>query len=322
MWPLLPLAFLITYISTLGLEELLKGRGLMVPDVHKEGRPMVPMPGGPAIALGLAFLLLGSYLIVGDARAIGMLILVLSGFMIGLYDDLKKLGGGQKVLLLMLPGLLLVLSGLYNPRPVLPFIGPVRLTIIYPILLIIASTVMANGVNMMDVFNGLVSSTMVIAALPLLIAFWIKGDMTMFLLALGYIAVLVAFYLRHRYPSRIFPGDSGSVAIGLGYMGLIVEGNLEVLGIVALLPMILNGFFIISTLGGFVEHEDIKERPTETLDGGFIVANRSPGAPLTLTRLLVWGGPLQERAIVQNIILLFALSSLLSIATFFMGGMA
>jgi Glycosyl transferase family 4. len=24
----------------------------------------------------------------------------------------------------------------------------------------------------------------------------------------------VAFYLRHRYPSRIFPGDSGSMLMG------------------------------------------------------------------------------------------------------------
>lgn len=313
------LAFLITYISTLGLEELLKKKGLTVPDVHKRGRPMVPMPGGPAIMLGLIVLLFGSYLFVRDVRIIGMLILTLSGFLIGFYDDLKRLGGRQKVLLLLIPGLLLVVSGLYNPRPILPFIGSTRLTIIYPILLIIASTIMANGVNMIDVFNGLVSSAMAIATLPLLVAFWIKGDMTMFLLALGYITVLAAFYLRHRYPSKIFPGDSGSIAIGLAYMGLIVEGSVEVLGIVALLPMILNGFFIISTLGGFIEHEDIKERPTKVLEEGFIVANRSPGAPLTLTRLLVWGGPLQERAIVYNIIILFALSALLSTVTFFIG---
>lgn len=320
MWPLLPLTFILTYVTTLGLEGLLKERNMMVPDVHKKGRPMVPMPGGPAIMLGLAVLLLGSYLLAGDKRAIGVFILALSGFLIGFYDDLTKLGGKQKVLLLLIPGLLLAISGLYNPRPILPFIGPVRLTMIYPILLVIASTVVANGVNMIDVFNGLVSSAMIIATIPLLIIFWARGDMFMFLLALGYVAVLAAFYIRHRHPSKIFPGDSGSVAMGLGYMGLIIEGNVEVLGIVALLPMILNGFFIISSLGGFIEHEDIKERPTETLEEGLVVANKSPGAPLTLTRLLIWGGPLPEREIVHNIILLFGLSALLSIITIFMGG--
>lgn len=322
MWYIPPLLFGLTYFSTLILERWLKGKGMVVPDAHKKGRPKVPMPGGPSIALGLCILSL-STIFTGDIRGVGLLILALSGFLIGLYDDLKKLGGRQKVLLLLLPGLLLALSGVYEPRPYLPFIGAVRLTILYPLLLILASTIMANGVNMLDIFNGLVSSALAIATIPLLIFFLVEGDMSMVFMALGYMAVLLGFYLRHRYPSKIFPGDSGSMAMGLAYMALMVEGRAEVLGIVALLPMVLNGFFILSSLGGFVEHEDIKERPTRTIiyEGlPFIAANRNPEAPLTLTRFLVWGGPMRENEIVKNILLLFLASCLLSVLTLFMGG--
>lgn len=314
VWPLLPLSFILTYAATLWLEKLLREKKMLVPDFHKRGRPMVPRPGGPAIMLGLAIILLGSYLLTGDTRPVGMLILTFPGFLIGLYDDIFKLGGRQKVVLLLIPGLLLAISGLYNPRPPIPFIGPTRLTVIYPILLVVASTVLANGVNMIDVFNGLVSSAMIIATVPLLAAFWVRGDSLMFSLALGYIVTLAAFYIRHRYPSRIFPGDSGSIAMGLGYMGLLVEGNVEVLGLVALLPMIFNGFFIISSIGGFIEHGEIKERPIEVLDE-LLVASRSPRAPLTLTRFIVWSNPLSEREVANNILLLFGLSAILSILT-------
>jgi len=95
-----PLVFFLTYIATVALERWLRVRGHMVPDMHKRGRPGVPMPGGPAIMLGLIAFLLPTFWITGDARALGVLLLTFVGFMIGLYDDIKKLGGVQKVFLL------------------------------------------------------------------------------------------------------------------------------------------------------------------------------------------------------------------------------
>ncbi len=272
--------------------------------------------------LGLIAFLLPTFWITGDARALGVLLLTFVGFMIGLYDDLKKLGGVQKVFLLLVPGLVIVIAGLYNPRPVIPFIGPVRLTIIYPLLLILASTIMANGVNMIDVFNGLVSSSLIIATIPILLAFLLKGDTFMATLALGYMTILSAFYLRHRHPSKIFPGDSGSMVIGLAYLGLLIEGGVEVLGMVALFPMFLNGFFILSSIGGFIEHGTLKERPTEIVgnDVPLISANRNSDAPLTLTRFLVWGQPLSEKDLVYNMLLLFTVCAALSVLTLFLGG--
>jgi UDP-N-acetylglucosamine--dolichyl-phosphate N-acetylglucosaminephosphotransferase len=255
------------------------------------------------------------YLLYGDMRILSVVLVSFTGFLIGLYDDLKGLSGVSKALLLLLPGALLVLTGSYFPRPILPFIGPTRLTILYPILLILASTIVANGVNMLDIFNGLVTSVMITVTLPLLIAFLLKGDTVMFSMGLLYVGVLLGFLLRHRYPSRIFPGDSGAMLMGLVYLGLLIEGREEVIGIVAMLPMILNGFFIVSTIGGFIEHKDIPKRPTTLVEGHKIKGVGDADAPLTLSRLITLRTALSEKELVFNIWLLFLFSSLLALLT-------
>lgn len=309
-------ALLISYLATRILESFLTRRGLTVPDAHKPGTPSVPFPGGPSIMFSFSILSAILYLMYEDVRILSVVLISFTGFLIGLYDDLKGLGGLSKVLLLLLPGALLVLTGSYFPRPILPFIGPTRLTVIYPVLLILASSILANGVNMLDVFNGLVTSVMITVTFPLLAAFLLKGDLAMFSMGLLYVGVLLGFLLRHRHPSRIFPGDSGAMLMGLIYLGLLIEGKEEVVGIVALLPMILNGFFILSTIGGFIEHKDLPKRPTKLVKGYKIKGVRDADAPLTLSRLMTLRTALSEKELVFNMWLLFLSSSLLAFSTF------
>ena len=320
------LSFVLSYFFTIALEEVLRREGKTVPDVHKREKPMVPRPGGPAIFISLLIPALILFLLNGDRRILGVLILASIGFFIGLCDDFKRLGGREKVLLLTLPGIALVLSGIYFPKPILPFIGVTRLTIIYPVLLVLASTIVANGVNMIDIFNGLVSSVMMISTIPILLASIMRNDLTLAFLSVIFLCSLIGFLLRHRYPSKIFPGDSGAMLMGLFYLGLVVEGRMEVIGIVALLPVILNGFLILSTIGGFIEHSNIAKRPVSVvLRGGgepLLISSKEEGAPITLARLVVSREGLTERDVVLNIVLLSIFSSILAIATIFIGELA
>lgn len=104
----------------------------------------------------------------------------------------------------------------------------------------------------------------------------------------------MAFYAYHRYPSRIFPGDSGALALGAAYGALAIIGQAEIVGIVALLPAIFNTFFYLFSVRGFLEHSKVKERPVEVKEG-LLYSSKDAKAPLTLLRLILVEGPMSER---------------------------
>ncbi len=46
----------------------------------------------------------------------------------------------------------------------------------------------------------------------------------------------LAFYKYHKFPSRIFPGDSGAVMFGATYGAIAIVGQVEVIAAIAILP--------------------------------------------------------------------------------------
>ena len=93
---------------------------------------------------------------------------------------------------------------------------------------------------------------------------------------------------------------------------------MEFIVLVAILPYIMNSFFILSSIKGLKEKSEIKERPTKLLDDGFLEASTNPNAPLTVARLFLSGEKLTELQVIRRITLLFVISSLLAIFTFVM----
>jgi UDP-GlcNAc:undecaprenyl-phosphate GlcNAc-1-phosphate transferase len=312
------LALPASYLATRFLVGYLKRRGLEVPDAHKEGLPRVSRPGGPAILLALAVTGIPIYLLSGDLRALTFVLVAFIAGSVGLVDDLKTLSGPVKVALLFGASLPILLLGTYSPRPTLPFVGHLRITIIYPILVLLAIPITANTFNMIDVYNGLLTGFAALASLPLLVAFAIKGDWVMVAVTLAFELMLLGFYPFHRYPSRIFPGDSGSLAMGAAYGAIVISGSMEVVGIVALIPAILNSFFVLSSVKGFIEHRDMKKRPVKLRDDFLLEASTDPDAPMTLTRMVLAGGPLDERGVTTSILTLSVFSVALSLVTFAM----
>jgi UDP-GlcNAc:undecaprenyl-phosphate GlcNAc-1-phosphate transferase len=323
------LSFLICLFGTRFLIQFLVRRKMTVLDYHKPERPQIPRPAGPAIFGGvvageiLLFFFSSSYAILALA-----LVTLISGI-VGIVDDLATLGGLAKPLLLLIGGIPMVAiqylapgASVYSSRLYLPlFSHPTYLPILYPLLVIIAIPVTTNTINTIDVLNGVMSGTLLIAFVPVTVAIIIRiylglSSIWILLATLPLIASLLSFYFFfHRYPSKIFPGDSGALALGGAYGAIAIIGGVEIVAIIAILPAILNSFLFLSSVKKLVEHRQVSVQPTILLQDSRMVASADRKAPVTLVRLLVSTGPQSEREITRNIFKLDAYCAGLALTT-------
>ena len=307
--------FIVIIILTPLLIKTLSKRGNLVHDYHKPNKPLVPAPGGPAIFISL---ILGEsivYLLTGANGALALILVTTIAGVIGILDDVYTLSGVLKPTLLIIASFPILILGTYDFHMEFPLFGEVRLSIIYPILVLLAIPVTANTVNTIDVLNGAVSGFITISSIPLILALAFKGSIDTLLMALPLLSVALGFFIFHRFPSKIFPGDSGSLSLGAIYGAIAIVGGIEIIGIVALLPAILNSFFFLSSVKRLVEGRTIKLRPTNVLSENRLEASRNGSAPITLVRLILADGPLVEKEVVQNILKMAVFSSFLAIVT-------
>jgi UDP-GlcNAc:undecaprenyl-phosphate/decaprenyl-phosphate GlcNAc-1-phosphate transferase len=144
------------------------------------------------------------------------------------------------------------------------------------------------------------------------------ADNVIFIAALPLVFVSLAFYKYHKYPSKIFPGDSGTLLLGALYGAIAIAGNSEIIGVIALLPAVMNSFLFLSSVKKVVEHRQVKSRPTVLTNDFKLAASTDRNAPVTLLRLILTGGPLPEPKIVHQIFILAAFSSVLSFVSILM----
>jgi UDP-N-acetylglucosamine--dolichyl-phosphate N-acetylglucosaminephosphotransferase len=306
----------ITLLGTRGLIRLLSIRRWTVEDAHKPGHPQVPRPGGPAIVGGIVAGEALVYFATASSGALALMLCTALAGIMGLLDDMLVFRGLAKPLLAVVAAIpLLLIPGAYDFHLGLPLYGAVFLPLIYPVLILLAVPVTANTFNSIDVLNGAVSGFTAIAATSVLIALALAGDLAGALIALPLTATAASFFYFHRYPSRVFPGDSGTLAFGTAYGALAVTGRVEIVAVVAILPAILNSFYFLASVRRIVEPREIKVRPVTLLPDGRLAANRDPRAPVTLVRLILADGPLGERVIVRNILILTAISGLMAVFT-------
>ncbi len=310
--------FIVTFIATPIIGKVMGRRGITGKDVHKFSKPNVPEMCGLGILLGL---------VVGAAAFVGILpnatrettafagTILIAGA-IGFVDDLRPLGAKMKPLLTALAALPILILGTYDPFPVVPLLGPVRLTVVYPVLIPVAMAVTSNAVNMMDVMNGSMAGTVVVVSATVTAILLASGELETAALAAGLVAALLAFYYFNRFPAKVFSGDTGSLAVGAAIAALAILGRIEIVMIVAMIPHIMNAFYGLASVGGLYERREISQRPTSLLGDGTLEASVEKGAPVTLARLILASGSLGEREIVRGMLFLTAVSSLLAILTY------
>jgi len=326
---LLLISFLVPFLLLyFGLPPFLKQLvkiGRVSTDAHKTPPTKVPEPAGPMLFLAA---LVGELVVAASFHSwVPVAIMLGAGvaFAVGLADDIYVLGGKAKPLLLLLAGLAFVglvafKSNLYQPVLNFPILGDTSPHfIIYTILAVVAFPVVANAFNMMDAFNGEISWFALLTSLALLFGVTLREAYTSgFSLArvastLPLVAVAAAFLIFNRYPSRAFDGDSGSLMFGAMFAGIAITSGIEIAAMIAIVPAILNSFYTLSSVRGFVERRKMSARPTYLKDD-LLYASTEPGAPNTLIRLVLLAGPLSEKDLVRSLVALTVLTCILSAA--------
>lgn len=321
------IAFLASFLSSFlilpKVIEYSKKRGFMGRDIHKPGQPLVPEIGGIGILFGLTvgFIAYSLASFKLEVYLVVFVCCVIIAGAIGLWDYFKTLSGTVKTALTIIACTPLIVGWLLYPteiaigRPELPFVGSLRLTIVYWVLLPFAIAVPANAVNMIDTFNGVMPLTSIFSVAGLLVSSIILGRSEVMIMCLLILGALLGFLPYNLYPSKVFASDVGSLAVGAGIGAISVIGRMEIVGVVSLMPQIMNAFYILASVKGLLERREIKERPTVILGNNVIAANRSERAPMTLANLILARGPLREPDLVKAYVLLSFFSFILTIVT-------
>ena len=278
----------------------LKLKGMVVKDYHKPGKSDIPRPAGPILLLGIALAEVILYILTLSDAVLAILLTTVIGFIVGIVDDIRIMPGWFKPLALVAAAIPLILLGAHGNYLNLIF-GSAFIPILYIPLILIIIPVVGNTINSIDVMNGIASSSVIIALIPILASVLLFGNVHVFLAGLPLLAGTIAFYNYHRYPSRIFPGDSGTLLMGTMLGAIAIAGKSEIIAVIALLPAVMNSFLFLSSMKKIVEHREVKARPTILTDDFKLMASKDKRAPVTLLRLILADGPLTEEEIIKQV---------------------
>lgn len=287
----------------------------MVKDVFKKGSVMVARPGGPSIIAGILGAEFALYGFFPTNEIIAIIITTSLCFLVGLIDDKKVLGGWFKPVALAIAAIPIILLGAYDSDLAFPLFGEVKIPILYLMIIVIMIVITGNTINSIDVMNGVASGFMTIAAFALTISLFIIQNYEIAIASLPLGFVSLAFYKYHKFPSKIFPGDSGALTLGGMYGTLAIVGHVEVIAAVALLPAIINSFLFLASMKKIVEHREIKAKPVIITEDFRIKSSTDAKAPISLVRLIVSSQPLTEKQVGSVIFKLGIFSGILAVIT-------
>ena len=294
----------------------LVAKGKVVPDIHKPEKPQVPRPAGPVIMISIAAAEIVLFILTMNVAVFAILLTTTIAFFVGYIDDSRVMPGWFKPVALLAAAIPLVLldiyiGNVYGDSLNLIF-GSAYIPLLYIPLIFVIIPITGNTINSIDVLNGVASGFLIIAMIPLLVSIAIFGSHEVFLAALPLLFATIAFYRYHKFPSRIFPGDSGTLLLGAMYGAVAIAGSSEIIGVIALLPAVMNSFLFLASVKRIVEHREVKARPTTLTNDFKISATNDTAAPATLVRLIVVDRPLGEREIGYQIFKLALFTSLLA----------
>ena len=313
------IAFFSIYAFTPILIKFLEKRNLTVKDVNKIGNVMIPRPGGISILIGIVASEIVLYSFFPISEILAIIITSILGFSVGIIDDKKTMGGWFKPLALAFCAAPILLLGAYDSNLNFPLFGSVQIPSLYLALVVFMIPVTGNTINSIDVLNGIVSGFTTIASFALAISLFVLQNYEIGIACLCLAFASLAFYKYHKFPSRIFPGDSGAVMFGATYGVIAIVGGVEVIAAIAILPAIINSFLFLSSVKKIVEHREIKN-PTTHTDDFKLKSTDDKTTPITLVRLIIAKKPLSEKQICNEIFKLTTLSGVLAIITAFMMG--
>jgi len=310
----------IAFFSVYGLTPIfikaLANRNLTVKDVNKKGDVMIPRPGGIPIVIGLVAAEIALYAFFPISEILAVIIVSVLGFCVGLVDDRKVMGGWFKPLALAFCAAPILLLGAYDSNLSFPLFGLVQIPSLYLALVVFMIPITGNTINSIDVLNGVASGVVTIASFALAISLFIMQNYEIGIASLCLAFASLGFYKYHKFPSKIFPGDSGALVLGSTYGVIAIVGHVEVISAIAILPAVINSFLFLTSVKKIVEHREIKN-PVLHTDDFKLKSTDDKTAPITLVRLIVAKLPLSEKQIGAEIFKLSIFCGILAVITAF-----
>ena len=314
------IAFFAVYVSTPFLIKGLEKRNFTVKDYNRQGGAMIARPGGPSIISGILISELVLYGFFPTNEILAVILTTSFTFIVGIIDDRRALGGWFKPLALGAAAIPIILLGAYDSNLTFPLFGDVKIPALYLGIIIVMIPITGNTINSIDVFNGVASGFMTIAGFSLTICLFIIQNYEIAIVSLPLGFVSLAFYKYHKFPSKIFPGDSGALTFGGMYGALAIVGGVEIIAAIILLPAVINSFLFLSSMKKIMEHREIKAKPVEVTPDFKLKATAEKHAPITLVRLILANRPLTEKQVAYTIFRLTIFSGILGIISAFMMG--
>ena len=313
------IAFVSVYLLTPIIIRMLEKRNMTVVDANKKEKTMIARPGGLSIIVGIILSIAILYYFFPISEILAILITSFLAFLVGIVDDRKTMGGWFKPLALAFCAAPILLLGAYDSNLDFPIFGSVKIPLLYLALVVFMIPVTGNTFNSIDILNGVLSGFTAIARFALSISLFILQNYEVAIACLCLATASTAFYKYHKFPSKIFPGDSGALVFGAMYGTIAIVGHVEVIAAIIILPAVINSFLFLSSVKKIVEHRQIKN-PTAHTEDWKLKSTSENHAPITLIRLLVAKIPLSEKQIGIEIFKLTIFSGILGIITaFFMG---
>ncbi|MCK9152485.1 MraY family glycosyltransferase [Methanobacterium alcaliphilum] len=275
-------SFLSTYLVMPRLINKLKNADVVGKDIHKISRPIVAEMGGIGILFGFTIgMFLGIYAFphIQYELIITLLVILLVGI-VGMVDDLIMLSSKEKLILLFLAGLPLI------------WVAPPQVGILYLIMMPISVSIASNLTNMLAGLNGIESGLGSIAMISLTISCIIMGKYNVSIITIAMLGALLAFLMYNRHPSRVFPGDVGTLIIGACIAAVAFIGRVKLIALIILLPNIIDGILKFYS-AGVVERQN--HTPTKVReDGRLLVPDEG------FKSLIRWilRKPMKERSVV------------------------
>ena len=206
--------------------------GLLVPDLHKRRRPLVPKVGGVGVYFALAMGVLTAvayYTFVASADTSMLLAMLTSVSLIAFMafvDDLLKISNKMKAVIPALGAVPLIAVKAGSTVMTLPLLGTVDLGMAYYLLVIVGVLGASNATNMLAGYNGISSGTGLITMAGLLALALHTGSLHAALFLTAGIGAFLAFWYYNFYPARCLPGMADFL-VGAVIVNAVVIGNME-----------------------------------------------------------------------------------------------
>ncbi|MBU7032955.1 MAG: hypothetical protein HXS53_10520 [Theionarchaea archaeon] len=238
------LAFVLTLMLVPGISQFMKHHSITGKDVHKTLQPEIPEMGGLSYVSSLTVVLLMAFILLHSLLYVGALSVLMLTALIGAYDDLRGLHQFHKVVLTCSAGIPLLF---FVEDTTIDFILiSMDLSWAYYLLVPLGVAACSNATNILAGFNGEEAGLGAIAAGSLGMCSILLGREEPQLLLFSLSASLLAFLIFNKFPAYIFPGDIGTLPIGGLIAASVVLGKMELLGVIALLPPIIEFFLKMS----------------------------------------------------------------------------